>query len=96
MEVIGMKFNSFVMRVILIASIVLSIILSWKIWTNNTHYERRTDSQTTTKAVSRKSDRKISDIFLPTQILWRTNQQSQLVIIQRKLSAQAEGSHEVD
>ncbi|MDG9752642.1 two-component system activity regulator YycH, partial [Latilactobacillus sakei] len=74
-----MKFNSFVMRVILIASIVLSIILSWKIWTNNTHYERRTDSQTTTKAVSRKSDRKISDIFLPTQILWRTNQQSQLV-----------------
>lgn len=79
MEVIGMKFNSFVMRVILIASIVLSIILSWKIWTNNTHYERRTDSQTTTKAVSRKSDRKISDIFLPTQILWRTNQQSQLV-----------------
>ncbi|ANY12641.1 two-component system activity regulator YycH [Latilactobacillus curvatus] len=74
-----MRFNNFLMRVILIAAIIVSIGLSWLIWTSNAHYERQTDSQTTTKSTSRKTERKIGDIFLPTQLLWRTDNQSQLI-----------------
>lgn len=74
-----MKFNSLLMRVILILSIVVSIFLSWKIWTNNTHYERQTDSQTTTKTPTRHNDRQLADVFLPTQVLWRDNDQSELL-----------------
>lgn len=67
------------MRLGLILAIGISLLLSWKIWTNNSHYERQTDSQTTQKTPTRNADHQLADTFLPTQVLWRQSDQSELL-----------------
>ncbi|QFP78794.1 YycH family regulatory protein [Latilactobacillus graminis] len=74
-----MRFKNFLMRIVLLIAVAVSVVLSWLIWTSNAHYERQTNSQTTTKSTSHKTERKIGDVFLPTQLLWRTENQSQLI-----------------
>lgn len=63
-----MKRGNFILRLALIAVVVLSLFLTWKIWTGNAQYQQATKS-TDTEQVDSSTSRTQQELYLPTQIL---------------------------
>lgn len=80
----GVKLSDVLLKAGLAIVIVVSIILSFLIWTNNARYERNPDTKITTSTDKSKTDRKLSDIYLPSQILQKNQDQAYMVYNHRE------------
>lgn len=80
MEVIGMQYKAIITRIVLIGSIVLSIILSWFIWTGSTNMPSiNQPKQTTTTKKSDTTQPDLTDVFAPTQLLYQDEKDKYLL-----------------
>ncbi|MFD1465450.1 YycH family regulatory protein [Lapidilactobacillus mulanensis] len=67
-----MRKTNILVRISLIIVVLISLVLSYLIWTNNQRYEKRTDTQTTTKRDVTSSDtneQNLAQVYLPTEII---------------------------
>lgn len=70
--------------ILLTVAVLISLVLSWFIWTNPARYERGRESDTGSQ--SQLTSKSISDIFLPTQVI-KTNQNgSQYLLHSKKIN----------
>ncbi|WP_461218603.1 YycH family regulatory protein [Lapidilactobacillus salsurivasis] len=62
------KTNLFV-RFVLIVAILISLVLSYLIWTNNQRYERKSDTESTVTTALITNQQALSQVFLPTEVV---------------------------
>ncbi|WP_170999529.1 YycH family regulatory protein [Paucilactobacillus kaifaensis] len=67
--------------ILLTIAVLISLVLSWFIWTNPARYER--GRETDTSSQSQLASKSISDIFLPTQVI-KTNQKGSQYLLHAK------------
>lgn len=67
-----MKFSNVIIRVGLIVTVLLSIVLSFIIWSNNQSFDNRSD-RTKNVVVSKDASTAINNAYLPTEVLYRDN-----------------------
>lgn len=61
------KIRSNWLPIVLTITIIISLVLSWATWTNPSRYNRTTDQDTSSS--SKVTNRFLSDVFLPTQVI---------------------------
>lgn len=65
-----MRRNNLLVRLSLIVAVVISLVLSFLIWTNNQRYERKTDTETTTKREETTTEQgNLEQVYLPTELI---------------------------
>lgn len=86
-----MRRNNLFVRLLLIIAVVISLVLSFLIWTNNQRYERKTDTETTTKREETTSEQgNFEQVYLPTQIINVTKNKQHHLIYDHQVSLAAE------
>ncbi|MCD2255615.1 YycH family regulatory protein [Agrilactobacillus fermenti] len=75
----GIKLSDVLLKVTLFVTIAVSILFSFLIWTNNARYERNTDPKLSNSQSTMRSNKALADIYLPTRILARKEQQGYMV-----------------
>lgn len=67
----GMRANRILIHLGLILVVLLSVVLSWFIWTNPAHYEKtkQQSSRNSNVVQSEQSNKSVGDIYLPTQVI---------------------------
>lgn len=86
-----MRRNNLFVRLLLIIAVVISLVLSFLIWTNNQRYERKTDTETTTKREETTSEQgNLEQVYLPTQIINVTKNKQHHLIYDHQVSLTAE------
>ncbi|GAF41510.1 hypothetical protein FC83_GL000074 [Agrilactobacillus composti DSM 18527 = JCM 14202] len=79
----GIKLSDIFLKAGLIIAVTISVILSFLIWTNNARYERNPDTKVSTAQEQSKTDKELADVYLPTRILQK-NQQQQYMVYNRR------------
>lgn len=77
-----MKSRNLVLRMLLLAMIALSLVLSWLIWTNNARFQRDT-TDLTTKQTDTTNVQKLSAVYLPTEVVY-TNKVGQKELLSNR------------
>ena len=77
-----MKFSNVIVRTSLIVAVVLSLVLSFIIWTNNQYFDNHTND-TKNVAVTKETNTVINNTYLPTEALYNADK-SQTVQIYDK------------
>ncbi len=69
----GMRTSRFLIHLGLILVILLSVVLSWFIWTNPARYERtkQQTSRSSNVIQNEQANKSVGDIYLPTQVVYR-------------------------
>ncbi|WP_412989346.1 YycH family regulatory protein [Pediococcus siamensis] len=71
----GMRTSRILIHLGLIFVVLLSVVLSWYIWTNPARYERTKQQQSGRNSTSviqnEQSKKSVGDIYLPTQVIYR-------------------------
>lgn len=70
--------------ILLTIAVLISLVLSWFIWTNPARYERGRESNTSSQ--SQLTSKSISDIFLPTQVIKTSQNGSQYLLHAKKIN----------
>lgn len=79
----GVKLSDVLLKIGLVLAIVVSIVLSILIWTNNARYERNPNTKIANSQNSSKTDQSLSDIYLPARILQK-NKTKQYMLYNRR------------
>jgi len=78
----GMRANRILIHLGLIIVVLLSVVLSWFIWTNPAHYEKtkQQSSRNSNVVQSEQSNKSVGDIYLPTQVIYHQSDTSSYLI----------------
>lgn len=88
-----MRRTSLLVRISLIIVILLSLVLSFLIWTNNQRYEKKTDTQTATKrdvTNSNNTQQNLEQVYLPVEVLTVDSQKQPRIVYNHKESLTSE------
>ncbi|MFC6314779.1 YycH family regulatory protein [Lapidilactobacillus achengensis] len=64
-----MRKTNLLVRFVLIVAILISLVLSYLIWTNNQRYERKSDTESTVTTALITNQQALSQVFLPTEVV---------------------------
>ena len=81
-----MRKTNFFVRILLVIAVLISMVLSFLIWTNNQRYERKTDTDTTVTDLSVTNRQSLREVYLPTQIITVNADQGKHLIYNHKES----------
>lgn len=80
----GVRLSDILLKIGLVAAILISLILSVLIWTNNARYERNPNPKTVSSQSAKTTDHKLSDIYLPARILQKNDDQQYMIYNRRE------------
>lgn len=80
----GVRLSDILLKIGLVAAILISLILSVLIWTNNARYERNPNPKVTSNQSSNTDDYQLSDVYLPARILQKSEDQQYMIYNRRE------------
>ncbi|WP_164506835.1 YycH family regulatory protein [Lapidilactobacillus bayanensis] len=86
-----MRRTNLLVRLLLIIAVIISLVLSVLIWTNNQRYERKTDTETSAKREETTTEQtNFEQVYLPTQVVNVTASKQHHLIYDHQVSLAAE------
>ncbi|WP_261807229.1 YycH family regulatory protein [Lapidilactobacillus luobeiensis] len=79
-----MRKTNVLVRIILIIAILISLVLSYLIWTNNQRYERRSDTESAVNTALISNQQALNQVFVPTEVIHVDRQGGQKLVYNHK------------
>lgn len=79
-------FSQYILPISVILAITISLIFTWLIWTNPAHFSKNTNENLTSGSATQLSARSLTDIYMPTQLIYTDNKQNQTLLFDQKIN----------